>query len=361
MKEAAKIKTALARRLLDWYDRERRPLPWRETADPYRIWVSEIMLQQTRVDTVIPYYRRFLEAFPTVRDLATAPLQDVLKVWENLGYYSRARNLHTAAGMVVLNFSGRIPDTPEHLKTLPGIGDYVAGAILSIAYGHAVPAVDGNVRRIVARLFAFAAPIDQPQTMGRLREAAAILVPRRRPGDFNQALMDLGATICRAKDAHCTRCPVSRHCRTRAEGLQTTIPQTTKRQPVPRREEAAAIIHNRDGRLLMIQRPAKGLLGALWTFPGGFLQESGNEEEELREIIQYELGLRVRVGGRLATVQHAYTHFRTTIHAYDCRLIRETTASVTGPNRRWVPLAELPALPLAKVDRMIARMVLGRP
>lgn len=359
IKDAEKIKTDLARLLLAWYDREQRSLPWRETTDPYRIWVSEIMLQQTRVDTVIPYYHRFLDAFPTVRDLAAAPLQEVLKVWENLGYYARARNLHAAAGMVVEKFCGRMPDTQEGLKALPGVGDYAAGAILSIAYGHAVPAVDGNVRRILARLFALDEPIDQSRAQRRLHQTAAILVPQHRPGDFNQALMDLGATICRAKAFACPCCPLGSLCLAQARGLQDVTPQTTTRLPVPRRQEAVAVIRNRDGRFLVLQRPAKGLLGSLWKFPGGFIRESDNREAQLQQIMEKELGMKVRVGAFLTTVEHAYTHFRTTLHAYDSRLIRERSSPVTGGDRRWVSPAELLALPLAKVDRMIARRVLG--
>jgi A/G-specific adenine glycosylase len=361
IKDAEKIKTVLARKLLAWYDREQRSLPWRETTDPYRIWVSEIMLQQTRVDTVIPYYHRFLIAFSTVRDLAEAPLQDVLKVWENLGYYARARNLHAAAGVVVEKFSGRIPDSLEDLKALPGVGDYAAGAILSIAYGHAVPAVDGNVRRILARLFALDEPIDQPRGRRRLHQTAALLVPKRRAGDFNQALMDLGATVCQAKTSACPCCPLENICLAWAGGLQGAIPQTTARLPIPHRQEAVAVIRDRDGCFLVIQRPARGLLGSLWKFPGGFIPESDNREAQLQELLEKELGLKVRVGMFVAAAEHAYTHFRTTLHAYEGRLIRERSAPVTGGDWRWVSPAELLALPLAKVDRMIAGRIFGQP
>jgi len=200
MKDADKIKNLLNRKLLTWYRRNQRSLPWRKTSDPYRKWISEIMLQQTQVDTVIPYYHRFLKAFPTVSALARAPLQDVLKAWENLGYYSRARNIHAAAKVIVEKFGDQIPDNLEEIKTLPGIGEYSAGAILSIAYGQALPAVDGNVRRILCRLFAIRQPADDAQEQKQLQNLAASLIPVKHPGDFNQALMDLGATICKAKN-----------------------------------------------------------------------------------------------------------------------------------------------------------------
>ena len=361
IKEAKKIQSALARDLLSWYDREKRSLPWRKTTDPYRIWVSEIMLQQTRVDTVIPYYHRFLEAFPSVGALAEAPLQEVLKVWENLGYYARARHLHTAAGMVVEKFSGRVPDTRESLKTLPGVGQYAMGAILSIAYGQAVPAVDGNVRRILSRLFALEDPVDQPRTERLLQQVASLLIPRRRSGDFNQALMDLGATICRAKTPDCPFCPLVSHCRAQAQGRQHDIPRKTKGQPLPQRLEAAAVVWNRAGHILMVQRPAKGLLGSLWKFPGGFIKEANHREDQLQDLIAQELGVRIHVGPLLAKSQHAYTHFRTTLYAYESRISRGKPCPPGGQAWLWVPSDALRTLPLAKIDRMIADDVLGRP
>ena len=355
--DAATIRTLLARKLLAWYDREKRPLPWRETADPYRIWISEIMLQQTRVDTVIPYYQHFLENFPTIRALAEAPLQEVLKAWENLGYYSRAKNLHAAAGIVVRDFGGRLPDTREDLKKLPGIGEYAAGAILSMAYGQAVPAVDGNVRRILSRLFALPDPIDAPRTQLRLQECAAVLVPRQNPGDFNQALMDLGAAICKARAPGCPCCPIAGDCRAKAAGLQDTLPVTKKRPPIPQRQEAAAVIRNRDGLILMVRRPTTGLLASLWRFPGGFLDGADGIEDRLECLIASDLGLQIRVGARLVTVEHVYTHFRLTLHAYEGRLRRGNPGPADNEDRRWVTPAEVRSLPLAKVDRMIIRTI----
>jgi A/G-specific adenine glycosylase len=357
IKEAEKIKTEVTRKLLAWYAREKRSLPWRETTDPYRIWISEIMLQQTQVDTVIPYYRRFLEAFPTVSDLAGAPLQEVLKLWENMGYYSRARNLHAVARVVVERFGGHLPDTLEGLKSLPGIGEYTAGAIVSMAFGEAVPAVDGNVRRILSRLFAVREPIDQLQTQRRIKQAAAVLVPHKNPGDFNQALMDLGATLCKAKSPRCADCPIAPLCRARELRLQEILPISEKRPPIPHRQGAAAVIRNRDGLLLVVQRPATGLLASLWTFPGGFIKEFDHIENDLKLLVREELKISIRVGRHLASVNHAYTHFRTTLHAYECKLSRGTPQPFACQDWRWVGPAALQALPLSKVDRMISQAI----
>jgi A/G-specific adenine glycosylase len=358
MKDADKIKSLLNRQLLAWYRRNQRSLPWRETSDPYRIWISEIMLQQTQVETVIPYYHRFLKAFPTVSSLACAPLQNVLKVWENLGYYSRAGNIHAAAKVIVEKFGGQIPDKWEEIKSLPGIGLYTAGAILSIAYGHPLPAVDGNVRRILCRLFAIRKPADDTQEQKQLRKLAASLIPAKHPGDFNQALMDLGATICKAKNPDCSRCPVAGLCRARLHNLQNVLPITQKTPAIPHRQAAAAVIPNSKGMLLIIQRPASGLLASLWKLPGGFIKSGEDTESSLRRSVKKELGISIRPGKHLASVNHTYTHFRITLQAYECRLLKGTPKPLGCQNWRWASLIDLKKLPLPKIDRMILKSIL---
>jgi A/G-specific adenine glycosylase len=353
VQDAAKIKNLFRRRLTAWYGRHQRSLPWRETKDPYRIWISEIMLQQTQVDTVIPYYRRFLKTFPTVFALAAAPLQDVLKTWENLGYYSRARNIHAAGRIIVNQFGGRIPDTLTEIKTLPGIGEYSAGAILSIAFGQALPAVDGNVRRILSRVFAIRKPVDDLVEQKKLRELAATLVPSIHPGDFNQALMDLGATICKAKTPNCPDCPIASICRARLLDLQSIIPVTRKAPAIPHRLAAAAVIRNSEGLLLIVQRPATGLLASLWKLPGGFIDDVENMKTGLRQSVKKELGISIRVGAQLAGVHHVYTHFHATLQAYDCRLLKGGSEAPGCQEWRWATPADLKKLPLSKIDRMI--------
>lgn len=360
IKITSKKGASIVQDLLVWYDREKRSLPWRETADPYRIWISEIMLQQTRVDTVIPFYNRFLEAFPSVEVLAESPEQAVLKAWENMGYYSRARNLHAAAKAIVAVFGGRIPSTRKELSSLAGIGAYTTGAILSMAYGQSVPAVDGNVRRVLSRLFGIREPIDQPKVKGTLEELAATLVPEQRPGDFNQALMDLGATICRSADPLCASCPLMTHCQAHRLNIQDTIPLTAKRPAIPHREAVAAIIRNRDGRLLVVQRPAEGLLASFWRFPGGFIEQTGGSAAaSLERRVKEELGVEFRTGRHLTSADHQYTHFRVTLHAYLGRIVKGSPHPLGCAAWCWVSAEELQNLPFSKVDRIIAAAALG--
>jgi A/G-specific adenine glycosylase len=346
------------RGLTRWYDQHRRPLPWRETRDPYAIWVSEIMLQQTRVDTVAPYYIRFIDKFPTVELLSRAPLGDVLKIWENLGYYARARNLHKAAGEIAARFGGRIPEQLEEILRLPGIGRYTAGAILSIAFGQAVPAVDGNVRRVISRLHAIEGSIDDEGVRERIEALVTTLVPKRDPGRFNQALMELGAVCCTPKSPSCPVCPLQEDCRARLRGVVHRLPVRGKKRSIPHREVVAAVIRDEKGQLLLVQRPAAGLLGSLWKFPGGILDPTEGREEGLERIVRDELGIGIGVGARLASVDHVYTHFRITLTAFSCTL-RE--GSPEGPSWRWADADEIEGLPFSKADRRIARSVASGP
>ncbi|MDD4356255.1 MAG: A/G-specific adenine glycosylase [Smithellaceae bacterium] len=353
IKDAAGIKNPMGRKLLAWYKHHQRSLPWRKTNDPYRIWISEIMLQQTQVNTVIPYYQRFIKSFPDVRTLAAATLQDVLKAWENMGYYSRARNIHAASRIIVNQWGGRIPDKFEEIKTIPGIGEYTAGAILSIAYRQCVPAVDGNVRRIMSRLFAIHKPVDDPREQKNLRDLAALLVPAKHPGEFNQGLMDLGATVCRAKNPDCSRCPLTGLCRAKLHNLQNILPITRKTPAILHRQAAAAIIRNSENLLLVVQRPASGLLASLWKLPGGFIEDVEKTGSLLRRNVKEELNISIRVGRCLASVDHAYSHFRLTLQAYECRLLKGDPEAMACQNWRWATSAQLKNLPMSNIDRKI--------
>jgi A/G-specific adenine glycosylase len=345
----------IRRGLAVWYDQNRRSLPWRRTRDPYAIWISEIMLQQTRVETVTPYFLRFLDHFPTVETLALAELGEVVKVWENLGYYARARNLHKAAREIVERFGGQIPRRLEEIILLPGIGRYTAGAILSIAFGLAIPAVDGNVRRVISRLHAIEESVDDQDVRERIEELVRTLVPTRDPGRFNQALMELGAVCCTPKSPSCPACPLQDNCRARLQGLVHRLPVRGKKKTVPHREVVAAVIRDGKGRILIVQRPARGLLGSLWKFPGGILNPKEGSEEGLKRIVRDELGLGIGVGSPLAAVKHAYTHFRITLTAFSCNL-RE--GSPAGPPWRWADADEIEGLPFSRADRRIARSVI---
>jgi A/G-specific adenine glycosylase len=309
--------SSISTRLLRWYHTHRRDLPWRKTRDPYRILVSEVMLQQTQVQTVIPYYRRWVKRFPSFRSLAHSPLHRVLKLWEGLGYYSRARNLHSLAKSVVKNHRSRLPSTFEELKALPGIGRYTAGAILSIAFQKPSPVVDGNVTRVFSRFFGIRQDIALPKTQARLWHLAARLVPRKNPGDYNQALMELGATLCTPRAPDCPRCLLSRNCRAKRLGIQEHLPVKKRKPATPHFHIGTGVVWHK-GKILISQRPLKGLLGGLWEFPGGKQERGESLPETIRREIQEELGIIVDVGRKLVKVDHAYSHFKITLHAHDC-------------------------------------------
>ena len=366
-------------KLLRWYRLNRRDLPWRRTSDPYRIWVSEIMLQQTQVNTVLPYYKRFIARFPDVRALARAPLGAVLKQWEGLGYYGRARSLHAAAKAVVRDHAGRLPDDREALLALPGIGPYTAGAILSIAFGRAEPVLDGNVERVLCRLLAIRENPRDPAVRKRLWTEAALLVRGlsrtvsdrvrrssgrvvrasgeggrtlvrgRDPGDFNQALMELGATVCAPKAPACLLCPVSRDCRARAEGIEEELPALAKRAPVPRRREVAAVIED-GARVLLVRRPERGLLGGLWGFPSAAPARSERPEACALRVAQ-GLGVAAAPAGMLPVVEHAYTHFH--LATTPVRMYAGDTKTAPVADAAWVIPKRMANHPVDRVTRKI--------
>jgi len=347
----------LRKKLLAWYETQRRDLPWREGATSYRIWISEVMLQQTQVETVIPYYRRFLKRFPDIRSLAEAELEEVLKAWENLGYYARARNLHRAAGVIAARHGGKLPDTLHDLLALPGIGAYSAGAILSLAFGRAVPAVDGNVKRVLARLYGIESPLSDKDTHGRIVRLAEALVPAKRPGDFNQALMDLGATVCTPTAARCTICPVKSLCTACREGSQSRIPAAVKRKALPERNATAGWIQQPGNRFLIVQRPREGLLGGLWKLPGGFGSEGETIEAALKRTVREETGLRIGSMEPIAAVQHTFTHFRMTLHGFTCTVSKKPRPSV-GTGVKWITPSEMTGYSFGKADRELIKKII---
>ncbi|MEM7116436.1 MAG: A/G-specific adenine glycosylase [Chloroflexota bacterium] len=344
--------------LLAWWDKGHEEMPWRETKDPYRIWVSEIMLQQTQVATVIPYYERWLERFPTVEALAEAPLDDVLKRWEGLGYYSRARNLHAAAKMVVEEMNGRLPQTAAELQKLKGIGPYTAGAIASIAFDEQAAILDGNVIRVLSRLTDLPDDTTKTATKKHLWQLAADVVPAKRPGDFNQSLMELGQKVCLPAKPMCLLCPLSAHCLARQRGTQLERPVRPPRKNTPHYDVAAGIIWQTEKQgaaetFLIAQRPLNGLLGGLWEFPGGKQEANETLPQTLAREIQEELDIHIDVCEFLTSIKHAYTHFRITLHTYHAVYRSGTIQHLGVANHAWVTLKDLDNYAFARTDQQI--------
>lgn len=343
-------------KLTAWFEQEFRELPWRATDDPYKIWVSEIMLQQTQVKTVMPYYERFIAAFPTVGELAAAELSQVLKRWEGLGYYARARNLHKAAKTVVKQFHGKFPQTQKDAASLPGVGPYTAAAILSIAYRAPLPVIDGNVNRVLTRLFAL--EVDPKSTVGRrqVREYAEQLLDCKRPGDYNQALMELGAMVCTPRKPKCLICPVSTFCRAFANNEQEKYPIKSAQKERPHLHIAVGLVWDGD-RLLIDRRHEKGLLGGLWEFPGGKIETGESPEQATVREIKEELGIEVEVLGHFMSLDHAYTHFSVTLHVFHCRYLGGEPQALGCAEWRWVKKEELTSFAFPRANgKIIAKL-----
>lgn len=302
------------KRLLAWYDTSKRDLPWRFSGkgkpDPYHVWLSEIMLQQTTVKAVIPYYNKFLNKWPEVSDLANSELNDVLKAWAGLGYYSRARNLHACAKMIVEKYDSTFPQTEKELLKLPGVGAYTAAAIASIAFGEQATVVDGNVERVISRLFAVETPL--PSAKAELKALAATLTPKKRPGDYAQAMMDLGATICSPKRPSCLICPLQKLCDARLAGIEAQLPKRAPKAERPTRKGFAFIAIREDGKILLRERPHEGLLGGMTEIPSTDWTQEGPVKEELAGMAPVRADW-IQVAG---TVSHTFTHFRLELQVY---------------------------------------------
>ena len=327
-------------------------MPWRGETDPYRIWISEVMLQQTRVETVRERYPRFLSAFPTAHALALAPVERVLKAWEGLGYYARARNLRRAAQAIESFHGGRLPATEEALRALPGFGPYTAAAVASIAFEVPVAVVDGNVVRVVARLLDEDGDPAKAATRHRIARVAQRLLDPKRPGDWNQAVMDLGATLCGPRVPQCLVCPLSRWCQGHLAGRADRLPRKKKRRAVPHVEIAAGLVW-KDGKVLVGRRPAEGLLGGLYEFPGGKREHGEALAETCAREIREETGLEIEVVELFQSVDHAYTHFSITLSVFHCR-VRSGRLRARGiEDLRFVPLSALDDLAFPRANRRI--------
>ncbi len=340
--------------LLKWYNANKRDLPWRHTKDPYHIWVSEMMLQQTTVAAVIPYFQRWFAVFPTVNDLAEADEQKVLKAWQGLGYYSRARNLHKAARIVVDSFDGVLPKDPKQVRALPGFGPYATAAVLSIAYDVPLALVDANVRRVMMRVLAIEG-VATPAYDQTILDVLQKILPKQNTGDFNQAMMELGATVCRSKEPICGMCPLKKMCKAYDLGVQELIPQTLKRT-ITSLEAVIAIIQRKDQYFIQ-QRKAKGLLANLWEFPGGKIEKGETPLKALQREVREELGVGVQNAKHLFNVTHAYTQFKVNLHVFSVDVDGELAVS---PKALWVKAKDFQKYPMpsgsAKICERLAHL-----
>ena len=339
--------------LLAWYKEHKREMPWRSEKDPYKIWVSEIMLQQTRVDQAWPYFENFIKAFPTVFDLAKADQQQVLKAWEGLGYYSRARNLHASSKMIVEDYNGKLPETYDEIIKLKGIGPYTAAAITSIAFGLPNAVVDGNVIRVITRYFGIQDDVRKSGTVKEVQSLVNQLISHEKPAEFNQGMMELGATVCSPYNPNCLNCPVQAGCIATKIAKTDSIPYKSKAKKKPHKVIAVGIIEREDGKLLIALRPEYAMLGGLWEFPGGKQEKGETIQQTVERELHEELGVKVHAYKELMTLKHTYSHFSITMHAWFCKLVEGDPKPKSSQEIRWVKRSELEEYPFPKANKVL--------
>lgn len=347
--------TGFSRKLFKWYDVHHRKLPWRQTRDPYKIWISEVMLQQTTVPAVIPYYEKWLSQFPDIQTLSSAPLQQVLKAWQGLGYYQRAKNLHRSARIILEEHRGKVPEAYEELIKLPGFGPYTTAAVLSIAYDKAFPVIDANVRRVWMRIMGTKKK-STPKIDGDILKYMKPFLPPAQMGIFNQAVMELGSLVCRSKSPLCLLCPVQQYCKAFVMGEQEIIPRPQRRSY--RKIEAVIGIMEKQGKYLIQKRPPTGLLSDLWEFPGGKRQKGETLEQALRREIKEELGSEIDKIQLLTQVNHSYTQFQVKLYAFLCSL--KTDPLLSNDVHRWVSLRGMRKYPFPSGSAKIIQFLENR-
>lgn len=347
------------KQLIQWYIKNHRRLPWRETDNPYYIWVSEAMLQQTRVKAVLPYYQKFLERFPDLRRLAQARLQSVLKMWEGMGYYARARHLHQAAKLVLKRYDGKIPDNWESFRDLPGVGEYIASAVLSFAFNQPYCVVDGNVKRVLARFFLIDAPVNRSASLKIFKEAAGRLMKPCRPGIFNQAIMELGATICRPRNPGCGSCPVQSLCSACQSRKVATYPIRIPKKIIPEYHMAVGVIL-KNNRILIARRKREGLLGGLWEFPGDKVKEKEDPRQACVRGIKETVNLSVEIDSFITRIKYSFTHFKVVKDVFRCRYVFGEV-ELNGPDDqfRWTTPRQIERYPFPKADHKVIRLIKG--
>jgi A/G-specific adenine glycosylase len=349
----------IRKNLIDWYRKNLRDLPWRKSNDPYAIWISEAMLQQTQVATVIPYFHRFLRQFPDIYALAASDQETVLKAWEGMGYYARARNLHRAAIDIVDYHQGKMPSSLTQLKKLPGVGDYIAAAVASIAFHQPCPVVDGNVKRVLSRLFLIDTPVNDASAHKVFYQYASRFVDNHskdHQGIFNQAIMELGALICKPRHAECIRCPIVSCCQAYKQNLIHRFPRRHKKRKPPEYQVSAAVLR-KNGKILITRRKTEGHLGGLWEFPGGKVRDNETPEQACVREIKEEVNLDISVDTLLTRIKHAYTHFKIKMDIFNCTYV-SGDLKLNGPvDYRWVTADELKLYPFPGADRKFMHLI----
>lgn len=350
----------LARRLLSWFAQHQRDLPWRRNRDPYRIWVSEVMLQQTQAATVVAYFEKFLRAFPSVADLAAAKEQEVLRLWEGLGYYRRARDLHRAAREIVAQHNGAFPDDPILLGRLPGLGRYTCNAVLSQAFDCRLPILEANSQRVLSRLFGREDDPRRPEAQRWLWQAAEAILPDQEVGSFNQALMELGALVCTPQAPRCSQCPLAARCAARKMGRQESIPARTPPPEIIAVQEVAVVVR-RGAQVLFVQRPGEGRWAGLWEFPHGTILEGESQEDAASRLLHQLTGICAKLGSELLTIRHSVTRYRITLTCFEAEYSGGEFQSPFYATGRWLSLADLAAYPVSSPQRRLARFLHSPP
>lgn len=348
---------SIGKKIIPWFEKHKRTLPFRKSPpNPYEVWISEMMLQQTQVDTVVDYFNRFIALFPDIQTLANATQQDVLKMWEGLGYYARARNLHQAAKMMLDKFQGELPKDYETLQTLPGIGPYAAAAIASIAFNKEIPVVDGNVLRVFTRYWGISKDIRLTKVRDELFEKLRPEIKGHTPSSFNQGVMELGALICKPKKPLCGQCPLSENCLAFLNQLTHEIPYKSKKAPIPHYHIGVGIIRKKS-KILIGKRKDTGMLGGLWEFPGGKKKDEEPIEETVKREIYEETTLKVQVEEKIAEINHAYTHFKITLHGFYCQILSGKEKPLSAVTLSWVTPDQLNQYPFPKAtSRLIQHL-----
>jgi len=333
--------------LLEWYQKNKRDLPWRKVNDPYAIWVSEVMLQQTQVNTVIPYYTRFMSIFPNISALANADQDKVLKCWEGLGYYSRAINLHKSSQIVKNDYNGIVPSNPNHFKKMAGVGDYINAAVQSIAFSHPMAVVDGNVKRVLSRVYEMKEPVNDVKFLKIYYKRVENLLDKNHPGDFNQAIMELGALVCKPRQVHCNKCPISQFCKAYLNSSVSLYPKKNNKAKIPTENWVAAIIQKED-LFLLTRRKNGGFLSGLWEFPGGKIEKKDSINESCHNYIQEKLNIKISIQNHLTQIKHTYTHFKQIMDVLLCNYL-SGTVELNGPaDYHWVKYSEIKHYALPK-------------